>query len=310
HYTVRALFIEGDWQHALSYYSRLSEDISGAEVLCEVIRGLCRRGMYDKAHAVLLEANAQYRNLYIWNTYLDGLVGHPVDKIDATIKQMVEMHHIDPDIVTWTIWMRACFRQGDWRRAYRCFRENHCGMRADVVCWDTVIRGLLECISRDSLEARVTGWQVVDEFIDLANQNALAFDLRLVETILLHAFPRSGKSARGSTAYDLLSKRALDRVAKWIETNMSSTSKTTFAIVIGTLLQSGQFDSALELHQFMVDKKLWPTRSINCMIVRALAISGSEQKTRKLTAMYSDRAIDFISTRVPKQHYCGVYLPL
>ncbi|KAJ2780282.1 hypothetical protein GGI15_003589 [Coemansia interrupta] len=183
-------------------------------------------------------------------------------------------------------------------------------MRADVVCWDTVIRGLLECVCSDGLEARVTGWQVVGEFIELADQHTLVFDVRMVETILLYAFPRFGKTDSGSAACDLLSSQALDRVTKWIESNMSSNSKNTFAIVIGTLLRSAQFDGALDLHQFMVDKKLWPTKSINCMIVRALALSESEHKGSERTAAYLDRAIEFINTRVPKQHYSGAYLPL
>ncbi|KAJ1723004.1 hypothetical protein LPJ53_002622 [Coemansia erecta] len=309
-YTVRALFIEGHWQYAVEYYSRLPEDTSGAEVLCETVIGLCGRGMADRAHAVLLGTNMQYRNLYVWNAYFDGLVGYPIAKLDDAIKQMVETDHIDPDIVTWSIWMRACLRQGDWRRAYRCFRENHCNMRADVVCWDIVVRGLLGCTSSDSLEARVTGWQVVGEFIDLADGNIMPFDVRMVETILLHAFPRFRRTASDSMACDLLSKQTLDRVTRWIESNMSKSSRTTFAIVIGSLLRSAQFDGALDLHQFMVDKKLWPTKSINCMIVRALALAGSEQKSRVRTAPYLDRAEEFINTKVPKQHYGGAYLPL
>ncbi|KAJ1942475.1 hypothetical protein GGF37_003100, partial [Kickxella alabastrina] len=334
-YSIRALFAEGHHQRALKTYmatalpqtsafsNNAAETVMAPEILCEVVGGLCRHFMVDKALDVLRGAEGQYRGVYAWNTYFDGLANSlrykrtcnqtanaadPLESLRQAIFLMEQLDSIKPDIVTMSIWLRAHFRLGNWTGAYECFRENYRNMSKDMVCWDILIRGLLET---DSREAHVLGWQVVDE---LTRRPSPGADARLVETILLHAFPRFGRhtdAGPGGSKDAVVGRDLMDRVLEWVESNISFDRKTTYAIIIGTLLRTGQIDGALEMHQTMCERNFWPTKSINCMVVQALALHKSHQHGgAQLTNAVAKIMHEFIETRVPKWHIPAVHLPL
>ncbi|KAJ2855380.1 hypothetical protein J3B02_002199, partial [Coemansia erecta] len=318
-YMIRALCLNGDCKHALHIYleyldSRNSKNKSAApEVLCEMVGGLCKHGLIDEAYELLSNAgDVGSRSVYVWNTYFDGLIRHPqkilkentpsaFERLQNAMHIMRDTDGIEPDTVTWSIWIRACFQMGDWHGAFKCFRDQYETMSRDVACWDTVVRGLFQSRSR---EAHAVGWQLVEEFIarssatpsqkDSNNSAALVADNRIVETVLLHCFPRFSE-ANSTYAYEMLSGDTLKKVVSWIEANISPQRKI----------------AALAMHQSMIDRQLWPTKSINCMIVRALGLAGSSQKASQGSTSDAIKEADcFILHRVPKQHYAAAYLPL
>ncbi|KAJ1826601.1 hypothetical protein LPJ56_002096 [Coemansia sp. RSA 2599] len=327
---IQALCLNGDCKRALlTYWEHLALQKGGystaPEVLCEMVRGLCRHGLVNEAYEVLSKAQAGSRNIHVWNTYLDGLVRHPqkilkeyasrfYERFDDAVQSMRSKDSIEPDAVTWSMWMRACFLMGDWRGAYKCFRDQYGVMSTDVACWDTVIRGLFQ-FSSD--EPHAVGWQLVEEFIAMTSEKSpnkdsravVAADSRIVETVLLHCFPRFNE-AKGTSAYKVLSEDVFERVVVWIEANISPRRKIGHALVLGTLLKTGQIKAALAMHQNMIDRQLWPSKSINCMVAKALALAGSRQASLGSTASAIEQAEEFILRKVPKQHYAAAYLPL
>ncbi|KAJ1862978.1 hypothetical protein LPJ57_006314, partial [Coemansia sp. RSA 486] len=330
---IRALCLNGDCKHAMHIYLKHTASLENSrygiapEILCEMVGGLCKHALVDEAHEILSEATSGSRSIYVWNTYFDGLVRHPqktlkgrsvslLERFQEAVQDMHRIDGIEPDTVTWSIWIRACFQLGDWHGAYKCFRDYFAIMSRDVASWDTVIRGLFQS---NSPEAHAVGWQLVEEFISISATNPLRKDVgsstvvvadsRLVETVLLHCFPRFS-DVKSTYAYEVLSKDAFKKVVLWIEAKVSPQRKISHAIIIGTLLKSGRIRAALDMHQDMIDRQLWPTKSINCMIVKALVLAGSRRRALGSAADATRDAEDFIERRVPKQHYAAAYLPL
>ncbi|KAJ2827158.1 hypothetical protein IWW50_002020 [Coemansia erecta] len=324
-YLLRALFAEGHKQQAMKLYIFLTEkrekggrsgrlvraDV-GPEILCEMVGGLCRHALPDEAYKLLVCARSEHRNIYAWNAYFDGLansVGKPqrgkthafgaqkaLEALRLAISEMEETDGIEPDIVTKSIWLRACFRSECWEAGVQFFRRHYVAMQNDIVCWDTAVRGLLK--SSDPA-AQKTGWQLIDELVQRVESGSLAIDDRLLETVLLHML-RYLAACTGS-AY-VPDKALIRRMFLWMEARLPLARQNAFAAVIESLLQAGQIDSALELRNTMVSYSLWPSKSVNCMFVKAMATQNAREGIAKAT--------EFIESKLPRQHYNAAYFVL
>ncbi|KAI9506633.1 hypothetical protein GGI25_005212 [Coemansia spiralis] len=346
-YLLRALFAEGHRQQATQLYidlltpknsrnsnsqrngintaTKVSAPVT-PEILCEVIFGLCRHSRLDKAYNTLISAKREYRSIYSWNAYFDGLSNNIHQSSSHTIfsaasseikewlrqciSEMEKTDGIKPDVVTWSIWMRACFRSGDWIGAGNCFRENYETMRNDVVCWDTFIRGLLGAKDQAAVQK---GWLLVSKLVKKlsASKNDMAkrADSRLVETILLHTVPHFSNKNLLYSSYDVLSKSEISAIFDWAGQNLSLDRKYAYSIIIGSLLRTDKIKDALEVYDEMCKRGVRPTKSINCMLVKALALCALN-KTRNCTTNNVCKADEFIKTRVPRQQYIASYFIL
>ncbi|KAJ2726781.1 hypothetical protein GGI07_000292 [Coemansia sp. Benny D115] len=303
-YTVRALFREGNSTEAMHVYSQTASPHSAnvdPRILCEVVAGLCRLNLVDEAYTQLKMVSPECRSVYVWNAYVDGVASH-IRRIDEVRRAISEMQKegVVPDTVTWTIWLRACFRSGEWHEALAWFEENCNSVHLDIICWDTAIRGLL-CTSDP--KAHMAGWSLVNDLVSSAESpvelrvDAYPIpDARMIDTVLLHAFPRfSGMSA----SPEAIPLEYSDRILGWATRNLSLKRKITHAIVIGTLLKTGNIDGALEIHRQMHKIGLAPSLAINCMIVRALA-----------SQLGDSNALGFIKDSVPLHHQAAAHFPL
>ncbi|KAI8322207.1 hypothetical protein GQ54DRAFT_288442 [Martensiomyces pterosporus] len=318
---LRALLLEGNAKRAIQLYESLSQSNQNvhsqhetaansnaamtAGILCELVGGLCRLSRADAAYSRLIGAEKRYRSVAVWNVYFDGLyqfgnrnsgsqTGDPLERLRQAIRKMEEFDAIEPDVATRSIWMRACFRSGQWKNAAACFRTYSDLMCGDVVCWDILIRGML---GSDDPEAHKEGWELVGQLTMRRLVPQPTIDARLVETILLHLFARLNGSPASASAPD---EDAIMSAATWAESNVSLDRKNTHAIIIGSLLRAGQIDGALEIHKAMRSRGFWPTRSINCMIVKALASQPPQ-------IQQSHDVAEFIETCLPPQHLAAAY---
>ncbi|KAJ1907979.1 hypothetical protein LPJ81_000408, partial [Coemansia sp. IMI 209127] len=340
---LRALFAEGLREQAMQLYIEMRTP-DGAyghstpnstdgpitpEILCEVVGGLCRHSRLEEAYNTLVNADQGHRNIYAWNSYFDGLSdgiqrnrscrgpeAGMREKLELAIREMEAMDGIKPDTVTRTIWMRACFRSGDWHSGEACFRDNYKTMRSDVVCWDTCVRGLLE--SEDVHAAR-RGWRLVGDLarqldgkaesamegvdtMRLAGKNESVMegvDARFVETVLRHMLSRVSSRAWGFSPYDVLDRSEMARIFAWAEKNVSLDSSHVHGIIVTSLLDAGRIEDALDVHDAMRERGMWPPKPVSCMIVRALAMMHG-----------LSRAEEFIAAKVPRQQYTAAYFIL
>ncbi|KAJ2394711.1 hypothetical protein GGI23_004584, partial [Coemansia sp. RSA 2559] len=348
---LRALFGEGHRQQAMQLYieMRSPEGVYGQaiasstdglitpEILCEVVGGLCRHSRLEEAYRALVNADQAQRNIYVWNSYFDGLSdaiqrsrscrGPDVgmrEKLAVAIREMEAMDGTKPDTVTRTIWMRACFRSGDWHGGEACFRSNYTTMRSDVVCWDTCVRGLLES---EDVHAVRRGWRLVGDLarrLDGEAESAMGgmdavrlegrdegamggkgegaiedVDARFVETVLRHMLSRVSSRAWGFSPYDVLGRSEMARIFAWAEKNVSLDSSHVHGIIVSSLLDAGRIGDALDVHDAMRERGMWPPEPISCMLVRALALMHG-----------LSRADEFIVAKVPRQQYAAAYFIL
>ncbi|KAJ2761306.1 hypothetical protein H4S06_001277, partial [Coemansia sp. BCRC 34490] len=346
---LRALFAEGLRHQAIQLYIELcnyrsehfyripqnctdsdsgcSGSIVTAEILCEVVGGLCRHSQLEEAYSTLCSADQNNRNIYTWNAYFDGLSNaiqtskrmqdavavdnRKREMLEMRIREMEELDGILPDIVTRTIWMRACFRCGDWVGGEKCFSENLETMSSDVVCWDTRIRGLLESTDK---EAVGRGWRLVGDLVsklDGGGDAAHAMDGRLVETVLRRMLPRVSSRPRYMSPYEVLETGEILRIFEWAERNISADSGNLYEIIISSLICEDKIEEALEVHDTMCRRGVWSPRSVNCMIVRALAMPrASDAGENEGVARAISRAEEFIVAKIPVQQYAAAYFIL
>ncbi|KAJ2557632.1 hypothetical protein EV175_001222 [Coemansia sp. RSA 1933] len=344
HKLLWALFAEGHQPQAMQLYMEMrnpeityqhlisrdnaSDNIEALvtpEILCEVVGGLCRNSRLDDAYSVLVNADRKHRNIYAWNSYFDGLSNrikkrtspHDMERVDGEIRaklergirEMEDIDGIKPDTYTRNIWMRACFRSGDWESAERYFRDNYEVMSRDVVCWDTCVRGLLES---DNTNAVRKGWRLVNNLVSQADGIISGIDSRFVETVLRQMLSRASSKKWTISPYDMLSKSEVSRIFEWAEKNVAMDSMNMHEVVIGSLLDTGRTNDALEIHESLRERGLWLPKSINCMIVRALAMDVTQESGETASAMYEEitRADAFIVAKVPRQHYVAAYFIL
>ncbi|KAJ2023247.1 hypothetical protein IWW57_004192 [Coemansia sp. S610] len=317
---LRALLTEGHVHGASTLYDRvLAEPRRVAPmtswILCEMVAGLCRHSRLDDAYDVLINAAQEHRTTHAWNAYLDGVANSMcraqcstagkrqrrewarapravLKRMKTCIDWMEKSCAAKPDLATRSIWLRACFRAAEWRRAYAYFCTHFEAMRHDIVCWDTAIRGLFESGDTD---AQKEGWHLVSRLIRLTDESGPSVDVRLVETILLYLFPRYRPSYQPPPARTL-DQQTLAEVLDWMETRMPQQRKITYAIVIGSLLATNQIARGLEVYQAMVRRQLWPSKSINCMLAKSLA---SEQGVAV--------AAGFVEEHFPPHHYAAAF---
>ncbi|KAJ2818877.1 hypothetical protein GGI24_004961 [Coemansia furcata] len=316
---VRALLTQGDVHSATALYERvLGEPRKTAPmtswILCEMVAGLCRHSLLDDAYDILTKAAQAHRTAHAWNAYLDG-VGNSMrraqytatgrrrlrdearaplavlKRMETCIGWMEKSRDARPDLATRSIWLRACFRAGEWRRAYAYFRRHYEAMRGDIVCWDIAIRGLFECGDAD---AQREGWRLVGCLVRQASGPSA--DARFVETILLYLFPRFRPSYQPPPARTL-DQHTLSDILAWMETRMPQRRKITYAIVIGSLLATGQTPRALEAYHAMAARRLWPSKAINCMVAKSLA-SGEHGVAG---------AARFVDEHFPPHHYAAAF---
>ncbi|KAI9474719.1 hypothetical protein BX667DRAFT_516109 [Coemansia mojavensis] len=322
-FLIRALFVENKVDGALKLYKHMLDGSMGSPdtgtvtvpkmtswILCEMVGGLCRRMMLHQAHKTLVEAKPEYRNSYVWNTYLNGIVESatamsktmrrqmfglkgPLEFLQLAIHEMEGVDQIHADRVTRSIWLRACFCFDDWRSGEKYFRSNYSEMLNDYVCWDIVIRGLFKA---DEKQAQEAGWQLVDELVRIADSQMLAIDERLIETVLRHLLWYLSSYYEPAFVPD---NSLVQQIMAWIETRLPQVRQNTLALVIGSLLSAGNVDSALELHRAMIRCSLWPSKSVNCMVAKAIASQGTSQSIEK--------AAHFIDNVLPRQHYTSAY---
>ncbi|ORX68728.1 hypothetical protein DL89DRAFT_268509 [Linderina pennispora] len=171
---------------------------------------------------------------------------------------------IRPDAATTTIRMRALLRAGEWRQAIVCFRQLPC---PDTVACD------------DSSAAHRRAWALVHSLVPGK------IDARMADTVLKYAL---------STSHDI-QPDVLARILPWALQHTSSDRKTTHAIAVNAFLRAGRLDDALAVHKAMRMRKLWPSRSINCMLTEALA---------NVDLL---RAAEFIEMHVPGHHWASCY---
>ncbi|KAJ1733780.1 hypothetical protein LPJ61_001397 [Coemansia biformis] len=326
---IRALFAEGRREPAVQMYIDLrnvaererpgSRRAQGPtvtrEILCEVVGGLCRHSRPGEAHQLLVGAGRGHRGYHAWNSYFDGLANRirqrpggwqpaasPAEGLDRLRQAIGEMEVIDglaPDAVTRSIWLRACFRAGDWQLGERYFRANIDAVGCDAVCWDTLIRGML---GSGHAAAQRAGWQQIDALARQPTAGSLAVDRRLVETVLRHALQHL--TAWYEPAYTP-DGEIVDRVFRWVEARLSLERRSTFAVVIAAQIRAGRLRSALELYHSMRSHGLWPQVAINCMVAEALAAGGPA-----MAAQQAGEALAFVEANVPPQHYGPVFLAL
>ncbi|KAJ1896998.1 hypothetical protein LPJ71_006440 [Coemansia sp. S17] len=94
-----------------------------------------------------------------------------------------------------------------------------------------------------------------------------------------------------------LDQQTLADVLAWMETRMPQRRKITYAIVIGSLLATNQIARALEVYRAMVSRKLWPSKSINCMLAKSLA-TGEQGVVA---------AARFVDDNFPPHHYAAAF---
>ncbi|KAJ2329218.1 hypothetical protein GGI00_003998, partial [Coemansia sp. RSA 2681] len=302
---VRALLAEGRIHRATRLYDRvLAEPQNTAPrmtswILCEMVAGLCRHSLLDDAYNALCNAARTHRTVHAWNAYLDGVANSMrpaqysasgkrqqrdearaplavLKRMQTCIDWMEKSDNVKPDLATRSIWLRACFRAAEWTRAYTYFHTHYEYMRSDIVCWDIAIRGLFES---GNVDAQREGWRLVSRLVSQIDASTgPTTDARLVETILLYLFPRYRPSYQPPPARTL-DQRTLADILAWIETRMPQRRKITYAIVIGSLLATDQIARALEVYRAMIRRKLWPSKSINCMLAKSLASSSSSSSS-------------------------------
>ncbi|KAJ2893484.1 hypothetical protein IWW38_002850, partial [Coemansia aciculifera] len=179
---LRALLTEGHVHKATRLYDTVvaKKHLMTSWILCEMVAGLCRRSLLDDAHSVLCNAAQTNRTIHAWNTYLDGVASSMrrtqysasrkrqqrhenraplsvLKRIQTCIDWLEQSDGVKPDLATRSIWLRACFRATEWKRAYTYFRTHYDDMRNDIVCWDITIRGLFES---GDIEAQKEGWRL------------------------------------------------------------------------------------------------------------------------------------------------------
>ncbi|KAJ2471677.1 hypothetical protein GGI02_002103 [Coemansia sp. RSA 2322] len=297
---LRALFLEGRPRDALRLYERLRAGGSGAaRVVSEVVGGLCRHALVDDAFRVL-EAAAECCTVHAWNAFLDGLgnsmrrgagggraPGAVLTRMQQSMAAMERSRDARPDAATRAIWLRACFRAGEWRRALAYFSAHADAMRGDVVCWDVAVRGLF---ATPDVAAQREGWRLVRCLV--AVRAPVVADARLADTVLLHVFPRLRRTLYAPPAL-VADAQTLDAAVAWLEAHMHADRKTTRAIVIGALLAAGQTARALDAYRAMKASALWPTRAVNCMVAAAHPTLES--------------AMAFIAEHCPPHHYAAAF---
>ncbi|KAJ2159700.1 hypothetical protein GGF46_002825 [Coemansia sp. RSA 552] len=324
-YLIRALFAEGHGVRATELYEGIVSagyvcgyhgySVSPTpEILCEVVSGLCQCLQLDQARDFLMSSARQCRNSFVWNAYFDGLIscairarsgqrrasasdpGAVLETLQQAMHHMESVDGIAPDPGTRSIWLRACFRFGGWKVASRYFWDNLEALRSDAVCWDIFLR---EAAGSNDPEAQRAGWQLIDELVQWPDSQCLDVDARLLETILQHVL-RHFAAPRTDSMY-VPEEEAVKRAFAWVKAWIPLARHTAFAVVIQSLLKTGQIHSALELHRTMCTSGLSPSKPINCMLVKAIAA-------------YSNNGIasaaQFIKAGVPRQHFLDVYFVL
>ncbi|KAJ2485625.1 hypothetical protein IWW37_005893 [Coemansia sp. RSA 2050] len=317
---IRALLTEGHIHSASTLYGRvLAEPQKVARmtswVLCEMVAGLCRHSHLDDAYGILINAEQTHRTTHAWNAYLDGVANSMrrtqcaatgkrrmrdwvraplavLKRMETCIDWMEKSSASKPDLATRSIWLRACFRAAEWRRAYAYFCVHYEAMRNDIVCWDIAIRGLFESGDAD---AQKEGWRLVGCLVRPMGESGPSVDVRVVETILLYLFPRYRPSYQPPAARTL-DQQTLADVLDWMETRMPQRRKITYAIVVGSLLATSQTARALEVYQAMIRRQLWPSKSINYMLAKSLA---SERGVAV--------AACFVEKHFPPHHYAAAF---
>ncbi|KAJ2503173.1 hypothetical protein GGH96_000422 [Coemansia sp. RSA 1972] len=317
-YLIRALFTEGQRRRAVDLYislidarktSNLIRPTVTREILCEVVVGLCRNAQLSEAYKLLTLALSEHRTLFAWNAYFDGLsnaIAKPqhgmahvnakqiaLDRLRLAIREMKTRDGIEPDLVTRTIWLRACFRSGQWAVGVKWFRANFDIMQRDPVCWDTVVRGALA--SRD-VAAQETGWRLIGDIVQRAESRVLGVDERMLETVLQCMLEHL---ANGDAEF-VPDEALLRRILEWVEAKQPLARQPAFAITIKALLRANRIQSALDLHARMARGSMWPAKSVNCMIVAALANDNTSYATAR----------DFIEHNLPRQHFVAAYFVL
>ncbi|KAJ2744620.1 hypothetical protein GGI20_002835 [Coemansia sp. BCRC 34301] len=325
---IRALLTEGRINEAMRLYdSILAEPRKPLApmtswILCEIVAGLCRHSLLDDAYFALCNAAQNHGTVHAWNAYLDGVANSMrraqysasgkrqlrdearaplavLKRMQTCIDWMEKSEAVKPDLATRSIWLRACFRAAEWVRAYTYFRTHYEVMRNDIVCWDIAIRGLFE--SGDE-NAQKEGWRLVSCLVRQTDANSGPItDARLVETVLLYLFPRYRPSYHPPPARTL-DQGTLSDILAWIEARMPQRRKITYAIVVGSLLATGQVARALEVYRAMVRRKLWPSKSINCMLAKYLATVHGEQWGGGIAA-----AARFVDETFPPHHYAAAF---
>ncbi|KAJ2349637.1 hypothetical protein GGH92_002475 [Coemansia sp. RSA 2673] len=318
---VRALLTEGHIHKATGLYERvLAEPRKTAPmtswILCEMVAGLCRHSLLDDAYITLTSAAQAHCTAHAWNAYLDGVANSMrraqytatgrrqlrdearaplavLRRMETCIGWMEKSNGAKPDLATRSIWLRACFRAAEWKRAYAYFRKHYEVMKNDIVCWDIAIRGLFES---GDIDAQKEGWRLVGCLVRQADEGGPSVDARVVETILLYLFPRYRPSYQPPPARTL-DQQTLADVLAWMETRMPQRRKITYAIVIGSLLATNQIARALEVYRAMVSRKLWPSKSINCMLAKSLA-TGEQGVVA---------AARFVDDNFPPHHYAAAF---
>ncbi|KAJ2848540.1 hypothetical protein IWW36_003237 [Coemansia brasiliensis] len=216
-----------------------------------MVGGLCRRMMLHEAYKTLVDSEAEYRNIYVWNTYLNGVVEvaitmseimrqqmfglkGPLEFLQLAMRQMEVADQILADRVTKSIWLRACFCFGDWKSGEKYFRSNYTEMHNDFVCWDIVVRGLFKS---DEKQAQEAGWQLVGELVSSAESQMLVIDERLIETVLRHLLCSAGKHHKLATSSAEADQAPIDNGGAvqsgevlWSAERDSSTSGTAYEL--------------------------------------------------------------------------------
>ncbi|KAJ2480412.1 hypothetical protein IWW56_002469 [Coemansia sp. RSA 2131] len=317
-YLIRALFIEGQRRRAVDLYislidarktSNLIRPTVTREILCEVVTGLCRNAQLAEAYKLLTLAPSEHRTLYAWNAYFDGLsnaIAKPqhrmahvnvkqmaLDRLRLAIREMETRDGIRPDLITRTIWLRACFRSGQWATGVEWFRSNFEMMQRDPVCWDTVVRGAL---GSPDFAAQETGWQLIGDIVQRAENRVLGVDVRMLETVLQCMLEHLANVDAEFVPEEAL----LRRILEWVEAKQPLARQPAFAITIKALLRANRIQSALDLHARMARGSMWPAKSINCMIVAALASDNTSYATAR----------EFIELNLPRQHFVAAYFVL
>lgn len=268
---IRALCLEGQWQTAHRMYQEYIENTLQRQwVLGELVLGLCTHRQYDLAYQLL--NNFPEQTTYLWNIYLNGLSHSHQPASHDRIQQIIDNRINQPDLVTRTICLRSCFRFGHTSQGLRYFHRHFSEMCRDPVCWDILLRGLLS-----HADTKQQGLKWTNKLIDLGLS-----DGRLVETVI---------------KYLLVDSQMADgKIAQWVEDKMDVDRKSLFSIIIDGLFKKQQPDLALQIYRQMgFSRHLWPTRSINCIVVGHLGFS---------------EALQFISQHCPPQHQPAALLVL